>query len=201
MGEVISVGQIVSQYRSVVGALGNMFKLMGERSEIELWRVDGVGSCRNMDKESSEYRLEGPARAELILLRKQRNATFPGRKGNLTDCPYFRERLGCVLGDLKSPYCIAHVDYPASLNKYFEIDGYQFMQGIHRILAVILTRDEGLLEGSFLGVTDLRQFPQAAKDYISDLTTHIESQPILSAEERPFLKWMRLHTSKVYARI
>lgn len=175
MPETISVSQIVSRYRSVVGALDNMFKVIGLRSEVELWRVDGVGSCRNMDRESSEYHLGGPAKNELIRLREERNRNVPGKPSPLTDCPYHREGFGCVLGDLKGPYCISHIDRPSTLKRQLRINGYELMQDIDQVLQSIL-----LMGGTSPDIVEA----------ISEMTKYIETYPILGMEDRPFFRWI-----------
>lgn len=173
------VDLIVRQYRAVVGALDNMFKEMSSRSEVMLWMVDGIGTCRNATREISEYKIVGSARDTLIALRDERNKQIPGMKGDLTECPYYRAGSGCVLGDLKGPYCIAYVDSPFSLRKFFKIDGDKLRDDIDLILLTILLQDTTL------------QFTQTALQAISTMTAYVTKHRMLDPQDRRFRNSIR----------
>lgn len=105
-----NIGQIVRQYKTVVGKLEQMFRAASIRTTKESWRKDGIGSCLYIhNKEQSEIGLLGPAKDKLIKLQEERNREFGG-KSTLTGCPYHRAGHGCVLGNLKAPVCIRYSD-------------------------------------------------------------------------------------------
>lgn len=96
-----------------------------------------VGSCKYTNQEASEGGIYGPVRELLIQLREKRKEENPGYS-NLSPCPYHRENSGCVLGNLKSPLCIGHIEHPGELKKRFGIDGHELEHNIRWILDNIL---------------------------------------------------------------
>lgn len=174
-----SVDSVIGQYREVTSALQKMFEAMSPRIKYELWKwakpgddYHMVGSCGNQDRESSEQELMGIARDALIELREARNAQAPG-ESELTDCPYHRTEGGCVLGDLKSPYCIGHIDSPSEINERFGLSGYGMMRVAKENLAKILSAQtpEEIENNRALVETFLGQ--------IEATTEHIETFPML----------------------
>lgn len=110
------IQHIAHQYVAVAGALNRLWKEISVRTTQESWRKDestpwgsyyGAGSCRDVDKALAEDLLDGPAQFDIIQLRDQRNYRTPGET---RFCPNHRVGKGCVLGDLKSPRCLDHID-------------------------------------------------------------------------------------------
>jgi hypothetical protein len=174
-----SVDGIISQYREITGALQHMFQVMSPRVKYELWKYvrptdeyHMVGSCGNQDRESSEEELVGIARNTLIELRETRNAEASG-ESELTDCPYHRTEGGCVLGDLKGPYCIGHIDSPSELNERFGLSGYGMMRVIKENLAKILSAQTPEEIGNN------RALVESFREQIEATTEHIETFPML----------------------
>lgn len=130
--------QMIDQYTRVVGKLHEMFMEMTKRTEWEVWRFDGVGSC-GLPKELSEIGLSGIARERIIALREDRN-----RENNMERvqgkqaCPYHRKDFGCVLGDLKSPVCISYMENKEEVWEKFGIDAAVFYKEVRSILDEIL---------------------------------------------------------------
>lgn len=177
MERVNGTGITVRQYREVVGTLDVMFREMGLRSEVELWRVDGVGTCRQVGQFSSEGGFCPDVREGVIRLREERNLQTAG-ENTLAACPYFRDNQGCVLGDLKAPVCIAHVDYPEELRRRFGIDGYQLKKDIEWMLNVIQSQDLDSLKSE--------GFCHLALSAIGQMTNHVRHYPILGENDRRF---------------
>lgn len=163
-----------SQYTKVVGALDQMFTEMDLRSNGSLWRwkdspYEGVGSCKYISKSPSESGLVGPARQTLLNLRVQRAKEFPG-SSSVSSCPYHRENQGCILGELKSPICISHVDHPGELRRRFGIDGYQLTTDISWILRSILESQDP---------TQNNQFVDDAHQAVIQMTQHVKRFPVI----------------------
>ncbi len=175
---------IVSQYTTVVGALDQMFQEMDLRSNGSLWRwknspFEGVGSCKYISKSPSESGLVGPARNTLIELRQQRVKDFPG-SSSVSSCPYHRENHGCVLGNLKSPLCISHID------GYDPMAGYDELRDRFGIKSNHLTSDISWILRSILESNDPTQnsqFISEACNGISQMTQHIKRFPILHTDK------------------
>lgn len=184
MERVNGRGITVRQYREVVGALDVMFREMGRRSEADLWRVDGVGSCKQVGRFSSEDGFHPNIREIMIRLREERSLETLG-ENTLAACPYFRDTRGCVLGDLKAPVCIAHVDYSAELRKRFRIDGYQLKKDIEWMLKVIQGQDPHSPQSEELS--------SVALSATNQMTDHVRSYPILGENDR---RLARLFSSK-----
>ncbi len=162
---------IVGQYSRVVAALDSMFTVMRPRIAWEVWRVNGVGSC-HIDRETSEYGLNGPARDLIIDLRDIRNEAVEGeRLDESVACPYHRVWRGCVLGNLKSPICISHIDAPWELSDRFGINGYALRGDIDEILETVLN-----------GKAD-EEFVVLACDAVEQMTQYIKRFPVLPDEE------------------
>ncbi len=101
---------ITSQYLEVSAAAQRMFDALGSKIP-QMWQMPGpyenVGSCRYLDKPTSETGLSGMAKDHLIELREAQNAQTPGHS-ELTDCPYHRTDSGCIpLENLKVRFASA----------------------------------------------------------------------------------------------
>lgn len=180
------VSNIIYQYKKVVGALNGLFNHMDLRSEVQSWRFDGVGSCRNCGRCMSEFGITGPAKLDLISLRDEVNFQVKG-SNTLSQCPYYRDSIGCILGDLKSPLCIAHVDNPGNL-KRFRIDGYRLTFDIQWTLDIILRQDMSKAEQE-LGVRVAPDgFTEIALDAVSQMVNWVKTYPELKMEERTLLQ-------------
>ena len=138
-----TIGRIITRYKTVVGALNQMFQAASPRTTREAWRKDGLGSCAYIrNKEQSEIGLLEPAKDRLIELREARNRKFGG-KSTLTGCPYHRAGYGCVLGDLKAPVCIRYSD-PGSFMEWgarFGINTDDLRDEVDTVLKGILVHD------------------------------------------------------------
>lgn len=179
----MTVENTVFQYRTVVGKLDEMFFEMDLRSEVMLWRADGVGSCRAVDKPFSESYLEGKAKKRLIKLRDEKIKRVDlGYTPSF--CPYHSLEKGCVLGNLKSPLCIAHVDYPSELQRRFGINGINLADDILLVLGVILRQDTKMIYKEFGQDLNMNEFVELAVDSIKQMTNHIKRSPILDDSER-----------------
>lgn len=77
------------------------------------------------------------------------------------------------MGDLKSPYCIGHIDSPSEINERFGLSGYGMMQVAKENLAKILSAQtpEEIENNRALVETFLGQ--------IEATTEHIETFPML----------------------
>lgn len=182
MERAVDTKKITEQYRGVVGLLDAMFREIGLRSEAELWRFDGVGNCSYVTKVSSEIGLESPARRRLIRLRQKRNKDIGG-KSTIAKCPYHRAGMGCVLGDLKAPICIAHVDYPGTLQRKFKVDGYQLKQDIDWILECILGQEVSDNESELFDCMNVGEFNELAQEAIRKMSGHIKLFPLLERDD------------------
>lgn len=141
--------EIAQQYQTAVGILNNMFDIARVRTTGELWRLDGVGSCVQIhNKEDSEIELIGPAKKYIVALRETRNQEAGGHS-ILTGCPYHREGIGCVLGNLKSPVCIQHFENWGEWRARFGINAWILKEEIDDVLNLILT-GHGLISPAIL---------------------------------------------------
>jgi len=183
---------IVNQYQQIVGALDTMFKEMDLRSDDAAWRWQisaGVGSCRYISKSPSESGLVGPAKASIIKLREQRAQDFPG-SSSVSSCPYHRENHGCVLGDLKSPLCIAHIDsYDETgvsnvdeLNYRFRIKSASLRTDIDWMLRSILVAEDPFTHQRLDTPEENNDFVSKAHEAIRSMTQHVKRFPILHNE-------------------
>lgn len=122
---------IVGQYRRVVGALNELFLGISGRSEWEIWKQDGIGSC-GIPKEAAQKGFSGIAKETLITLREELNSTnsLPRVEGKLT-CPYHRKNHGCVIGELKAPVCIAYIENKEEVRERFGVEPYQLKRLIY----------------------------------------------------------------------
>lgn len=161
------VDLIIGQYRHVVGALDVMFREMSKKTLWEIWKQDGVGSCA-IPREVSESGIVGLARGALIALRDERNGqnglqTVEGR----SVCPYHRANHGCVLGDLKSPICIAYIENKDEFLEKFGLDAAAFYKEVRSILDRIL----------FAGVDDRRLVcPELNDELVDQFVGRIEDE-------------------------
>lgn len=171
---------IVSQYTTIVGALDKMFTEIDLRSNGSLWRwkdspFEGVGSCKYISKGPSESGLVGLAKENLLDLREHRAQQFPG-SSPLSSCPYHRENHGCILGDLKSPFCIDHID------GYDPMAGYDELRDRFGIPSGQLQTDIGSILRSVLeskDPTQNNQFVSEAQNAISQMTEHVKRFPVI----------------------
>lgn len=177
------VGMVVSQYRRVVGALDIMFKEMDLRSEVMFWRWDGVGTCRGVDLAFSEKGMVGIAKKELIELRNNKSREYP-KTEPVCSCPYHRKEIGCVLGDLKGPICIGHIDFPKESEARFGIDGSKLSGDIKWILQTILNQGQDRKCRLEDGTISTEEFVGLSVGAVEQMTKHVERFPILSHEDR-----------------
>lgn len=177
------VDMIVGQYARLAGSIDQMFQVISPRVNYTtgLWRQEGPyknsGSCRDIDKCTSEIGLVGIAKNRLIALREERNRQVPG-SSTVSDCPYHRCESGCVLRELKSPYCLAHMEAPWELRK-FGIAGFQLSTFIDRWLDRVLT-SESLAE-AYANET----FVEEEIFYVQGLTEGIKKFPYIGLPARP----------------
>lgn len=127
-----------------------------------------MGTCREMNKTTAEWGLEGSVKDELIVLREERNETTSGKS---TCCPYHRPGKGCVLADLKSPVCLAHIENPQELRERLNLPADKLTFEINWILKQIL---HGVADGEFIS---------AALYSIEGVTEHVKTFPVLHPEE------------------
>lgn len=169
---------ITGQYLEASAAAQQMFDALGPRVR-QLWQMSGpyenVGSCRYLDKPSSEGWLSGIAKNHLIELREARNVQVPG-ESQLTDCPYHRTEGGCVLAELKSPLCMSHVDMPSEIERLTGVQGTGVSIGIRKTLEEILTA------ASVGDVAVNAPRVEAFIRHISGLTARISSAPIIEKQ-------------------
>ncbi len=107
---------VITQYTQCTKALQKLFEIAPDTC----WKTDGVGCC-SIGLDYVEDGLTGPAYKKIIEMRnkEQQKILVPEWKeerigwgspifmGN-SKCDYHKENSGCVLGELKSPRCIAH---------------------------------------------------------------------------------------------
>lgn len=184
------VEQIVSQYTAFAGLVDQMFREMGLRSEIEWWRYDGAGTCQGMTKKWVEQDLVGPAAKRLIELRELRNSRFEG-KSTTSKCPYHRNNIGCVLKELKDPYCASHVDVPGRLKKTFGINGGQLMRDLHYVFGVILNQDLDAASKLLSGDVSMVDFSESANAAVSQIIRDVRRYPLLRPEDRRMMIYFR----------
>lgn len=169
---------IIHQYRKVAGAMDIFWKEISIRTNGGSWREDGVGSC-DIDKALSEDLIDGPTFGDIVRLRERRNYETPGERRY---CPYHRIGKGCVLGDLKSPRCLDHVDYGhfEEIPERFGIQIPDMRTPLHRILLGGMNPREGDWKIK-PHVND--EFVQTTYDEITGLTEYIKTFPILHPDE------------------
>ncbi len=174
----IPVNKIVRQYTAVVGALDNLFLEMDLRSDMGLWRINGVGTCRNLNEEGARQGLGGPAKDTLILLRTRRAKDNPGLS-RLTACPYHREGCGCILKELKSPLCIAAVENKDEVWNRFKIKGQDLEDDIEWMLEGVLY--QGVPPGTkhFNPNMPTSEFVLEALDAICQMTKYVKAFPVI----------------------
>lgn len=179
--ELISL--VVGQYSRLAGSFDQMFQVISPlvTYTAALWKQEGPykgsGSCRDMDKHTSEVGLKGIAKDILVLLREERAQQIPG-VSLVSDCPYHREEGGCVLKELKGPYCLAHMEAPWELRK-FGIDGYRLSEHIDLWLGQVLT-SESLAEAYTNEI-----FVEERIIYVQGLTEVIKKFPYIGLPARP----------------
>lgn len=100
--------EIIAQYRTVTSKFDELWQEINLRTDGAAWKRDGVGSCKAGPGRINTW-LEGVVDEELETLWDDANASTGGDKTPHA-CQFHRQDHGCVLGDLKSPRCVAHVD-------------------------------------------------------------------------------------------
>jgi hypothetical protein len=104
----------LEQYSLCASALNQIFEVCPDPE----WKTDGIGSCRYDG--TADDSLGGAVYDWKDRRQKIRNETFPEPLGHHTSaCSYHQPGVGCILGELKSPTCLAHVS-PDSLPDSFE---------------------------------------------------------------------------------
>ncbi len=176
--------QVVEQYKGVVGALNIMFEVMDERSEVQAWREDGIGSCI-LGWNAAEIGFFGPAGVDLVQIARGRNSEVKGISSDA--CPYHRVSRGCTQGDVKNSVCAAYIDYPDELNSRFKIDGKRLSVDIFWILMGILKQEPALYRRDFDIPPSAEEFYELSLDAVRQMTEHIRSFPVLRPEERLIL--------------
>lgn len=173
------IDRIIAQYRQTVGLLDSMFTVARVRTNKEIWRDNGFGSCV-LKKQDSEGGLIGPAKEQLITLREEKNRQYGGTS-TIAPCPYHRENYGCVLKDLKSPCCIAHFDADWDWRRRFRIDAISLNEEIWTILSATLN-------GEALGdPSGVKRFNKK----VTLLTKQIAKHPLFNESLHPAARFNR----------
>lgn len=159
-------GVIIRQYIECTRALNDLFR----HAPDDCYLSDGVGCC-DIDRALSEDGLAGPAWIPLIEMRDARleeeHEKDPESMKYHRACPYHKRDAGCILGELKSPRCIA--DYCSSA---VETIGYDYGY-IRKMLDRILYGEVDYQTGEF---HPERNWPLVAefKVYVSRLAGNLE---------------------------
>lgn len=127
------VEQIIDQSQRVVRAWNNMFAEISSRTVGEEWKRDGIGSCGYHDYSSpADY---GIAKERIVELMEERNRTnsLPRVEGRYA-CPYHRANFGCVLGDLKPPICVGHIENAGEVKGKFDIVRLDHVYEVFKVL-------------------------------------------------------------------
>lgn len=101
----------INRYQEIAGAYNDLWKAIYLRTETKSWENDPqkLGSCAISDIDSLQG-MPDLILADMAELRNRRsNETSGGR--NSIGCPHHRKESGCVLEELKGPYCIDYVDF------------------------------------------------------------------------------------------
>lgn len=128
------VGQIIDQSQRVVHVWNEMFAEISSRTVGEDWKKDGIGSCGYHDYSSPiDYGISKERMVELMEERNRTNSLPRVERVNNT-CPYHRADFGCVLGDLKPPICVGHIENPREVKEKFGIDHYDHVMEVFKVL-------------------------------------------------------------------
>ncbi len=177
------IDPIVRQYTTVVGALDKMFSELDKRSHGALWKKEGslkgVGSCASILTYYTEKGLVGPASNKLLELRDLKSKNVPGIKSLKTGCDFHRQNMGCSLGELKSPFCISHIDDSWELGIVFGINGFSLEHDIKWSLASILSAKDPFTNAQLASALDNDRFVEEVSGAISLMTAHIKRFPII----------------------
>ncbi len=102
------------------------------------------------------------------------------------DSPYHRENQGCVLGELKSPLCISHIDgYEPNYYRYdelqerFGIKSGQLTMDISWILRTILEAKDPYNRNNLQSPVENDTFVNNAYEAVLQMTNHVRRFPIL----------------------
>lgn len=107
--------RVVELYQQVAGAMNELYFAILERTTYKEWedpfRMNpedrGIGDC-HLSTADSAQEIEDEA---LLKLRTLRSAETPGPQfGHV--CGHHRIGVGCILGDLKSPFCLRYFRNP-----------------------------------------------------------------------------------------
>lgn len=160
------IAEIIRLYRAVAAPLDELWKVISVRSNKNAWRLEsqGIGSCH----EAGDLSIFGPARPDLIELRKRRNRETGGIR-LAKACQFHRTGRGCVLSDLKSPLCLDYVDshHKDEIQRRFKVSMFKMEPTLLRILS-------GNADGNFVQMT---------VEKTQNMIDYIETFPILHPEE------------------
>lgn len=177
---------VVLQYRAVAGVFEIFWREVGVRTDKALWRLDGPykgsGSCRNVDHELAGDLIGGIGSSLLFAQRDWKNFQTEGAQKN---CPFFRVDQGCVLGNLKSPRCLDHVDYEQGkeIENKFGFKVPDMRAPLERIQLGGMTREEmesGIYEVK-PNVND--DFVMSTIDEWMERVEYVKTFPVLHPEE------------------
>lgn len=101
---------VIRQYQRAAEAFNAMWEAIDARTDGAAWKKDGVGSCR-VSPHLFETYLGGVVTNEVERLWDAKDADNPDLdESDYRRCMFHRIGEGCILGDLKSPRCLSHVD-------------------------------------------------------------------------------------------
>jgi len=101
---------VIRQYQRVARAFNEMLEAIDAKTDGAAWKKDGVGSCR-VSPHLFETYLDGVVTGDIERLWDAKDADNPDLdESDNRRCQFHRIGTGCILGDLKSPRCLSHID-------------------------------------------------------------------------------------------
>lgn len=105
----------VRSYQSVAAALNKLYLAICARTIYKEWEDPfrmapqdrDIGDC-HLSTADSAQEIENQ---HLLALRERRSAETPGPQ-HAAACGHHRQGIGCILGDLKSPFCLRYFRNP-----------------------------------------------------------------------------------------
>ena len=95
---------ILNQYIECTRLLEEFFSIEPDTC----WKKNNIGCC-GVNKNIADYGITGHASERLFNLREERRLqTVPENPEPDSRCPYHTTESGCVLEELKSPWCAAY---------------------------------------------------------------------------------------------
>lgn len=105
----------IGLYQQVAAAMNQLYQVICDRTTYKEWEDPfknspqdlGIGDCHLSTIDSAQEIVD----EDILVLRQRRSVETPGPQFSF-GCDHHRKGVGCILGDLKSPFCIRYFRNP-----------------------------------------------------------------------------------------